>query len=134
MFRDIIEILQEFFHKMLTSRAFILAVLFTAMFCVLVGRLFSLQIVHGEEYLTQYVSKTLRTVYTPGARGNIFDRNGKVLAYNELAYSVTVQNVGAYSGQSMNRMLLRLVRILESNGESVRGPLEIALDQNGDMI
>ena len=85
MFRDLIEITQEFFKKILSSRLFALAVIFLCMFAALVGKLFDLQIIHGEETLNKYIQMTLRTVYTPGTRGNILDRNGKVLAYNELA-------------------------------------------------
>ena len=135
MFRDILEILQEFFKRVLSSRIFALAVIFTGMFAMLVVKLFNLQIVNGEEYLTEYVSKTLKTVYTPGTRGNIYDCNGKVLAYNQLAYSVTIQDTGAYTtNQARNRMLLKLVRILEKHGETVEGKLEIAIDQNGDIV
>ena len=96
MFRDILEILQETVKKIAGSRVFALAVIFTLMFFGLIGKLFNMQIINGEQYLTQYVSKTLQTVYTPGTRGNIYDRNGNVLAHNELAYAVTVQDTGAY--------------------------------------
>ncbi len=132
MFRDILEILKDFFHRVIRSRVFVLAVIFTGMFASLAAKLFDLQIIHGEEYLTEYVLKTLRTVYTPGARGNIYDKNGKVLAY-ELAYAVTVQDTGVYSTQEMNRMLLRLVRILDSHGEPVKNNLDIALNVNGEL-
>lgn len=135
MFSDILEILQEFIKKVISSRIFALAVIFTAMFCMLVGKLFNLQIVNGEKYLTEYVSKTLKTVYTPGTRGNIYDCNGKVLAHNELAYAVTVQDTGAYTrNQDKNLMFLHLIRILEKHGETVEGQLDIAIDQNGDVV
>lgn len=135
MFRDILELVHEFVKKVVTSRIFALAVIFTAMFSVLVVKLFDMQIVHGEEYLNEYVSKTLKTVYTPGTRGNIYDRNGKVLAHNQLAYAVTVQDVGAYStNQEKNSMFLELIRILDKHDETVEGELSIAIDQNGDVV
>ena len=135
MFRDILEILQETVKKVAGSRVFALAVIFTLMFAGLVGKLFNMQIVNGEQYLTQYVSKTLQTVYTPGTRGNIYDRNGNVLAHNELAYAVTVQDTGAYrKNQDKKLMLLNLIRVLEKHGETVEGKLEITIDQNGDMV
>lgn len=135
MFRDLIEITQEFFKKILSSRLFALGVIFICMFAALVGKLFDLQIVHGEETLNKYIQMTLRTVYTPGTRGNILDRNGKVLAYNELAYSVAIQDVGAYKNNAQkNAMLLRLVNILDKHGETVEGKFEVAIDANGDMV
>ena len=135
MFRYILEILQETVKKIAGSRVFALAVIFTLMFFGLIGKLFNMQIINGEQYLTQYVSKTLQTVYTPGTRGNIYDRNGNVLAHNELAYAVTVQDTGAYrKNQDKNLMLLNLIRVLEKHGETVEGKLEITIDQNGDMV
>ena len=135
MFRDILEILQETVKKIAGSRVFALALIFTLMFFGLIGKLFNMQIINGEQYLTQYVSKTLQTVYTPGTRGNIYDRNGNVLAHNELAYAVTVQDTGAYrKNQDKNLMLLNLIRVLEKHGETVEGKLEITIDQNGDMV
>ena len=77
LFRDIIEIIRELFGKLLSSRLFALAVIFICMFMVLVGKLFDLQIIHGEEIQNKYIQKTLRTVYTPGNRGKILDRNCK---------------------------------------------------------
>ncbi len=135
MFRDLLEIVQIAIKKVITSRLFALAVIYICMFAVLVGRLFSLQIVRGEEFMSDYESKILRTVYTTGTRGNIYDRNGSVLARNELAYSVTIQDVGVYrSNQTRNLMLYELVRILDRQEENIEGKLEITIDQNGDFV
>lgn len=135
MLRDLLEILQEFLKKILGSRIFALAIAFTAMFAVLIVNLFQLQIVNGQEYLDKYVQLTEKTVKTPGTRGNIYDMSGNLLAYNELAYTVTIQDTGAYPrNASMNAMLLKLVRILGKHGYDVQGKLELALDENGNMV
>ena len=135
MFDDLREVLKEFVHKVAYSRLFFLSVLFTVLFGVLTVHLFNLQIVQGEEMQNNYIQLTEETVYEPGTRGNIYDRNGKVLAYNELAYSVTVQDTGAYTGdQEMNSMLFRLVSILRSHDVDVEGKFEVGMDENGDMI
>ena len=135
MFEDLREILKEFVHKVAGSRLFFLAVVFTCMFGVLAVHLFNLQIIRGEEMQNNYIQLTEETIYTPGTRGNIYDRNGKVLAYNELAYSVTVQDTGAYStDQDMNSMLLRLVQILDKHGVDVEGKFEVGMDENGELF
>lgn len=73
-------------------------------------------------------------VTAPGTRGNIYDRNGKLLAYNELAYSVTIQDLGDYPRPAdRNAMIYRLVTILERRGEKVEGKLEIAINEQGEM-
>lgn len=120
---------------MLGSRIFALALVFTGMFIVLIAKLFQLQIVEGEAHLNDYVQLTERTVTTPGIRGNIYDRKGNLLAYNQLAYSVTVQDTGDYgTSASMNAMLLKLVHILKKHGYSVEGKLEITLNEFGEMV
>ncbi|MCI8577488.1 MAG: penicillin-binding protein [Lachnospiraceae bacterium] len=135
MLNDIKEIIQELVHKIADSRLSALAVLFTGMFLVLIVKLFNLQIVDGEQYLDEYVQMTEKTVAIPGTRGNIYDRNGYLLAYNEPAYSVTFQDTGVYNrNATMNAMLLKLVRILDAHGYSVQGRLEIGLDERGEMI
>lgn len=120
---------------MLGSRIFALALVFTGMFIVLIAKLFQLQIVEGEAHLNDYVQLTERTVTTPGIRGNIYDRKGNLLAYNQLAYSVTVQDTGDYgTSASMNAMLLKLVHILKKHGYSVEGKLEMTLNEFGEMV
>ncbi len=134
MFDELIAVAGEFIKKVITSRLFALAVIFTLMFAGLIGKLFRLQIVEGEQYQEAYMQKTEKEVTTPGTRGNIYDRNGILLAHNELAYSVTIQDKGDYPRTAdRNAMIYRLVTILENRGEAVEGKLEIALDDTGQM-
>lgn len=135
MFRDLIDIISEFFRKVITSRLFILGIICFIMYAGLVHKLFNMQIVNGEKALNDYLQLTEQTITTAGTRGNIYDRNGKILAYNKLAYSVTIQDTGVYKNASdRNNMYLRLVRILEKHGETIQGKFEIAIDPNGDMV
>lgn len=134
MLNDLLEVLREFLKKILGSRLVALGVVFTCMFGILIGKLFQLQIVDGQQYLDDYVQMTEKTIKTPGTRGNIYDCNGNLLAYNKLAYSVTVQDTGAYTGNSINYMLLDLIRILNKHGYQVQGKLELGLDRDGNMV
>lgn len=135
MFRDIIEILQEFIKKIVTSRLFALAMIFTLMFSALISKLFHLQIIQGQTHLDEFVEKTMRTVYTPGTRGNIYDRNGNLLAYNQLSYSVTLLDTGDYpKNDTRTPMLYKLVQILDKHGENVQGKFEVAIDNTGNMV
>ena len=135
MFDELLEIGKEFFKKLFGSRLFAMSVLFTLMFGGLLGKLFQMQILDGRSYQETYMQKTEKNVTTPGSRGNIYDRNGTKLAYNELAYSVTIQDLGDYSRPAArNQMLYRLVTILENRGETVEGKFEIAMDEGGNMF
>ncbi len=57
---------------------------------VYIIRLFSLQIVNGNEYLAQAEENRLSSVSVPTQRGNIYDRNGIVLAQNVASYDVAI--------------------------------------------
>ena len=85
--------IKESVLNMITSRIFVLILVFFALFGVLVYRLFDLQIVHGSEYLNNFKLTIRKERTIPSTRGNIFDKNGELLAYNELAYSVTIEDV-----------------------------------------
>ena len=135
MLKDFFHKLCDFLKRVLSSRIFALALVFTGMFLVLAAKLFDLQIINGESYLEDYVQMIEKTVTTPGTRGNIYDRNGKLLAYNELAYAVTVQDTGDYpKSAGMNGMLLKLVQILNKHGYQAQGKLEIALNEDGEIV
>lgn len=135
MFNELREILQDFFKKLFASRLFALSVIFTLMFAGLIGKLFRMQILEGSSYQEEYMQLTEKSTTTPGTRGNIYDRNGNLLAYNQLAYVVTIQDTGDYPRPAdRNAMLYRLVSILERRGETVEGKLELAMDQNGEMV
>ena len=88
---------------MVTSRLLLLFVAFTAMAVILIYRLFNLQIVNGESYLNNFQLKIQKEKIIEGTRGNIYDRNGNLLAYNELAYSVTIEDVYE-SGKEKNNL------------------------------
>ena len=98
MFKELFQIVREFLKNFFTSRLFILSVMMIGMMAALTVHLFQVQIVQGESYQNDYISKTLTTVKKNSSRGAIYDRNGEPLAYNKLAYSVTVMDTGAYNG------------------------------------
>ena len=74
--------------EVLKSRLFVAVIVFCIMSAVLIQRVFYLQIVKGQEYVENYKLQIQKTKDVEGTRGNIYDRNGKLLAYNELALSL----------------------------------------------
>ena len=111
LFSDI----KDFILSVVKSRLFVLVIVFIALFFVLIQRLFTLQIVKGEEYLDKYVLKTERKQTIQSTRGNIYDRNGKLLAYDELAYSVTIEDTyeGKDKDKKLNNTIRSLIKIIE---------------------
>ena len=132
MFKELWEIIGGSLKRFFTSRILPVVIFVLAMFGVLVYQLFDLQIIHGSEYLDNYVELTEGETTLPSTRGNIYDRNGYLLAYNRLAYSVTYTDTGVYAnGYEKNEMLKQLIPLLESHGENIMAYLSLALDENG---
>jgi len=107
------------------------------LFSMILIRVFSLQIVNGEEYQENFVMRIERTLSEEATRGNIYDCNGKLLAYNELAYSVTISDNGSYrndrvKAQTLNPQLAEIVQMLERNGDTFYNEFKIDLDENGN--
>ena len=84
---------KESIFTVISSRLFVLLIAFILLCSTLVYRLFDLQIVKGEDYLNNFHLKIVRERSLPSTRGNIYDCNGNLLAYNELAYNITLEDV-----------------------------------------
>lgn len=108
---------------------------FVVLFGILLQRVFYLQIVKGNEYQDSFSLKTKREVSLTSTRGDIYDRNGEVLAYSELSYSVTIEDNGTYpntrtKNAQLNQTIYRLIKLIEKNGDSVVNDMGI-LCENG---
>lgn len=135
MFKDLWEIVRYGMKQVLTSRLLPLVLVFAAMFGMLVFRLFQLQILEGADYQEEYLENTRREIYTSATRGNIYDRNGVPLAYNDLTYSVTVVDDGTYpDGYEKNKMLLRLIRLLDRYDVTIVNEVPLAVQEDGTVV
>ena len=129
------EKIKEVFRRVVNSRLIVLILAFCVLFAVLVNRLFYLQIVKGDYYLNNYKLKIQKTRELSGTRGNIYDRNGNLLAYNELAYSVTFEDniaSGSKKNDTINGILKKVIEIVEAHGDSVISDFGIVLDSAGN--
>ena len=125
--------IKESVINMVTSRVFVLIIVFTCLSGILIYRLFSLQIVHGEEYLDGFKLKIRKERTIASTRGNIYDRNGELMAYNELAYSVTIEDVyesGRTKNEQLNGTISRLIDMIEENNDKIINDFDIVLDEN----
>ncbi len=115
------------------SRLFVLGALMAIMCAVLLYRVFTLQIVNGETYQQNYTLKIEKSREIKSTRGNIYDRNGTLLAYNELAYSITIEDNGSYStdsekNASINDELYRIITKLDLYGDSIVNSFSISYE------
>ena len=119
------------------KRTTVLTLLFIALFAILLQRLFSLQIIHGQEYADNFNLSITRERTIKSTRGNIRDRNGQLLAYNQLSYSVTLEDNGTYDttreqNLTLNHVAYELLQILQNHGESTDISFYIELNDNGE--
>ena len=106
---NLFERIKDAIYRIVKSRLFVLILAFCILFAVLINRVFYLQIVKGQYYLDNYKLQIRKTREVPGTRGNIYDRNGTPLAYNELAYSVTIEdNITADTRKEKNLSLIHI--------------------------
>ena len=138
--------------ELLSNRIIIVGVLLMVLFCLLIYRLFVLQIIQGDEHLANFNYKIKKTIEISGARGNIYDCNGKTLAYNQLAYTVTLENTDETSriarertnangknGQKVtendvkNEVIYKLIKVLETNGDTINYSLPMTVNSKGKL-
>lgn len=125
--------------EIVQSRIFVMIILFCVTTGLLVQRVFYLQIVKGQEYFDNYKLQIQKTKDVEGTRGNIYDRNGKLIAYNELAFSVTIEDNGDYDtkkqkNKELNKVVRTVIDMVESNGDTVINNFGIILDSDDNYI
>ena len=101
---------KEFFN----NRILVMKLILILVGALLILRLIDLQIVNGAEYKEQSEKKMVRETAVEAPRGEIYDRNGIVLATNKLAYDVVIYKVGLEE-EELNKTLLKVINILEKN-------------------
>lgn len=104
---------------------------------ILIRQIFELQIIQGENYISEFENRITKTRVLKSTRGNIYDRNGEMVASNILSYSLTFEDNGSYEttrekNLTLNGVAYRVLQILSENGDSLSGDFHIALDENGN--
>lgn len=97
--------------KTIKTRLRVYSYIVIALLTVLVARLAIVQFFHQQVYQTQAKENRIRLVAVKAPRGEIYDRNGKVLAANELVYTLSLSYLGL-SGQDM--VVDNLVKLMQS--------------------
>lgn len=127
--------LKESFIGLVTTRMFFLMVVLTLLSGLLIYRIFVLQIVNGEEYLNNFKLRIRRETSIASTRGKIFDRNGVLIAYNDLAYNVTIEDVyesGSSKNANLNATLSKVINMVEGNGDQIISDFNVIIDTDGN--
>ena len=129
--------IKRIFKKISLKRTTVLILVFVIMSVVLVSRLFDLQIIQGEDYISKFQARTTKERVLKSTRGNILDRNGDILASNVLSYSLTLEDNGTYTSTreknlTLNGVAYQVLQILHSNGDDITHSFHIVVDKNGE--
>ena len=114
----------------LNNRYLMLYIIIILISAVFILRLFSLQIINGAEYREQSEKRMLRTETIEAPRGEIYDRNGVVLATSKRSYNVTIYKVNV-EVEEQNEAISKLVDILDANGDSIYSTFPVNDELNG---
>ena len=129
--------IKRIFRKISLKRTTVLILAFVLMSVVLVRRLFDLQIIQGQDYISKFEARTTKERVIKSTRGNILDRNGDVLASNVLSYSLTFEDNGTYTSTreknlTLNGVAYQVLQILHSNGDDITHSFHIVVDDSGE--
>lgn len=122
----------DFLKSIVKSRLFTLVLTYILLFSVLVGRMFYLQIVKGQEYDEKATLQMQKTKTIKSARGKIYDSTGKLLATNEQSYAITLEDSGELKDNvEKNKMILKCIRLIEKNGDKIDLEFPITITKKG---
>ena len=100
--------------------------IFILLAVVLIARLFVLSVVQSEEWDDAANALSIRGIYTQSPRGNIYDRNGKLLAGNEQIFSVRM-SAGNMDNGEINQVATDLLSIFDKNGDKYNNNFPIKI-------
>ena len=135
MIKEFLENLKNILLDYLKSRIFPVTVLMIILFFLLGRRLFILQIKNGDNYQVDFTVRTEKKLKVDSVRGNIYDVNGKLLAYNKLTYDLTFGNnnyltnraedLGISENQLKNKIVYNTMQVLAQNNDKITAEFPI---------
>lgn len=127
--------IKKLIKKIQLKRTTVVILVFIAMAFILIRQIFELQIIQGENYISEFENRITKTRVLKSTRGNIYDRNGEMVASNILSYSLTFEDNGSYEttrekNLTLNGVAYRVLQILSENGDTLSGDFHIVLDES----
>ena len=76
--------------KIFKNRLIVAVIIMSILSLVLLFRMYDLQIINYDYYQEESLGNQLQNLPITPIRGNIFDRNGKVIATNRISYRIVI--------------------------------------------
>ncbi|MBO7649138.1 MAG: hypothetical protein J6S79_00120, partial [Lachnospiraceae bacterium] len=125
------EKLKELFTNRLVPVGLVLFVLFG----ILIVHIFRMQMVEPEKTkITRDEKSYTKLASIPSTRGNIYDCNGNLLAYNELQFNLDMFNSAELTNNlQMNTAIYELIKILREFNYKREFSFPLKMDENGEL-
>lgn len=95
-------------------------------------RLFMVTILQHDRWTAEATEQNTKSILTYAPRGNIYDRNGEVLAENRQTFAVNF-NASALSTEEINDSVLTLINTLIENGDKYTDNFPIKITSDGEF-
>jgi len=102
--------------KNMKKREIFILILFGLIGIVFVLRLYNITVIHGAEYTEQSLNNRITRIETFATRGEIRDRNNKLIAGNVTSFNVKFLNKNIIN-LDVNKLAIRILAILGENEE-----------------
>ena len=99
---------------------------------VLAIRLFVLTMIQHDKWVDEASVQTTKTIYTSSPRGNIYDRNGNLLAGNRQVFNV-IFNASNLTTEEINDSSLKVINKLIENEDEYSDDFPIIIDEAGNF-
>ncbi|NMB08062.1 MAG: penicillin-binding protein, partial [Tissierellia bacterium] len=117
----------------LKDRYNVIILVFALIFLIILFRVATIMIVQGEEYREEAENRIFKTIPSPAARGEIRDKYGRLIAGSRPSF--TLQMVKSeIVDESINDVTLRLINILEKNGDAYNDEFPIIFTDDGEYL
>lgn len=121
----------------LNFRIWLLIAVFAVMLLVLFWYVRKLTITEVEAYTAAVSQSTKAVTYQSGTRGKILDRNGNILAYDEVTYNVRFyrdpNNTTPVDSMRYTHSLIEAIKIIEAGGGKIIDTFYIQLASDGSF-
>ncbi len=122
--------------KQVFNRLNLLLLLVFLIFALIIFRLAYVQVVKGEEYQAEAVSKSDKKVPIPAMRGNIYDRHGNLIVHSRGSFTAVFQEKEYMDKDYYIQLATKLEKILEgTTKEDLLKKMDVGYEyKNGNVV
>jgi penicillin-binding protein 2 len=120
--------------KRLDKRLVLLFLLVFVSFAGLIVRLAVVQIAHGSSYASKEDENSIRDIPVQAVRGNIYDRNGAVIADSKVSYVASFHEEDGVKKEDLLQLAKRLEPVLQMPFKDIVTKMDFGYDATGKWL